>query len=129
MKQHKKALAVWLAAILLLLAGALLTGSPGRSESVQETMRDAVLHNLNQIDLLGLKTVNPGMISAFLVTAFLLLAALLLRILVIPRFQYAPGKLQMLLEEAVGLFDRMAQGSSPHRFRCCRLYTSDAAAA
>ena len=122
MKQHKKALAVWLAAILLLLAGALLTGSPGRSESVQETMRDAVLHNLNQIDLLGLKTVNPGMISAFLVTAFLLLAALLLRILVIPRFQYAPGKLQMLLEEAVGLFDRMAQGSSPHRFRFVGAY-------
>ena len=34
-------------------------------------------------------------------TAFLLLAALLLRILVIPRFQYAPGKLQMLLEHVV----------------------------
>ena len=34
MKQHKKALALWVAAILLLLAGALLTGSPGRAESV-----------------------------------------------------------------------------------------------
>ena len=29
MRQRKKGLALWLAAILLLLAGALLTGSPG----------------------------------------------------------------------------------------------------
>ena len=64
MKQHKKGLALWLAAILLLLAGALLTGSPGRAETVQEAMRDAVLHSVNRISLFGLKTVNPGMISA-----------------------------------------------------------------
>ena len=116
MKQHKKGLALWLAAILLLLAGALLTGSPGRTETVQEAMRDAVLHDVNRISLLGWKDVNPGLISAFLVTAILLLAAALIRIFVIPRFRYMPGKLQLLLEEAVGLFDRMARGSSPHRF-------------
>lgn len=115
MKQHKKGLALWLAAILLLLAGALLTGSPGRTETVQEAMRDAVLHDVNRISLLGWKAVNPGLISAFLVTAILLLAAALIRIFVIPRFRYMPGKLQLLLEEAVGLFDRMAKGSSPHR--------------
>lgn len=116
MKQHKKGLALWLAAILLLLAGALLTGSPGRTETVQEAMRDAVLHDVNRISLLGWKEVNPGLISAFLVTAILLVAAALIRIFVIPRFRYMPGKLQLLLEEAVGLFDRMAKGSSPHRF-------------
>ena len=115
MKQHKKGLALWLAAILLLLAGALLTGSPGRAEGVQEAMRDAVLHDVNQISLLGWKSVNPGLISAFLVTAILLLAAVLIRIFVIPRFRYTPGKLQLLLEEAVGLFDRMAKTNSPHR--------------
>lgn len=115
MKQHKKGLTLWLAAILLLLAGALLTGSPGRTETVQEAMRDAVLHDVNRISLLGWKAVNPGLISAFLVTAILLLAAALIRIFVIPRFRYMPGKLQLLLEEAVGLFDRMAKGSSPHR--------------
>jgi len=122
MKEHKKGLAVWLAAILLLLAGALLTGSPGHAEGVQEAMRDAVLHDINRISLFGLLNVNPGMISALLVSAILLLAALLLRIFAIPRFQYTPGKLQMLLEEAVGLFDRMAKGSSPHRYRFVGAY-------
>ena len=41
MKQHKKALALFGGVALVLLLGALLAGSPGRSESVQETMRDA----------------------------------------------------------------------------------------
>ena len=62
MKQYKKGLTLWLIAILVLLAGALLTGSPGRTESVQEAMRDAVLHNVNRISLFGLKEVNPGLI-------------------------------------------------------------------
>ena len=79
-------------------------------------MRDAVLHNINQISLFGLKEVNPGLISAFLVTGGLLLAAALIRIFAIPRFQYIPGKLQLVLEEVVGLFDGMAKSSSPHRF-------------
>ena len=74
MKQHKKALALWIGSVLVLLVGALLAGSPGRTETVQEAMRDAVLHSVNRISLLGLKTVNPGMISAFVVTAALLLA-------------------------------------------------------
>lgn len=122
MKQHKKGLVLWLAAILLLLAGALLTGSPGRSESVQEAMRDAVLHDINRISLFGLKQVNPGLISAFVVTAFLLAAAACIRLFVIPRFQYIPGRLQLLLEELVGLFDRMAKQSSPLRNKFLGLY-------
>ena len=128
MKQHKKGLALWLTAILLLLAGALLTGSPGRAESVQEAMRDAVLHSANRISLFGLKTVNPGLISAFTVTAILLLAAAGIRIFAIPRFRFAPGKFQMLLEEAVGLFDRMASSSSPHRSRFLGAYIFGAGA-
>lgn len=115
MKQHKLGLALWLAAILLLLAGALLTGSPGHAEGVQEAMRDAVLHDLNQVSLFGLKNVNPGLISAFTVTGILLVTAVLIRVFAIPRFRFVPGKLQMLVEEAVGFFDRMARGSSPHR--------------
>lgn len=115
MRQHKRGLALWLLAILLLLAGALLTGSPGRLESVQEAMRDAVLHDVNQIGLLGGKAVNPGLISAFTVTAVLLVFALCVRVFVIPRFQYIPGKFQLLLEEWVGLFDGMAKSNSPHR--------------
>ena len=122
MKQHKKALALWLAAILLLLAGALLTGSPGRAEGVQETMRDAVLHGENRISLLGWKDVNPGLISAFTVSAILLAAAACIRIFAVPRFRLKPGRFQLLLEEAVGLFDRMARSNSPHRFRFVEAY-------
>ena len=55
MKQHKIGLAIWIGVTVLLLAGALLAGSPGRVESVQEAMRDAVLHNNNQISLFGWK--------------------------------------------------------------------------
>ena len=112
----KKAVILWLLVVLALLAGALLAGVSGRTETVQQTMRDAVLHDVNRISLLGLKEVNPGLISAFAVTAVLLLAAACIRLFVIPRFQYIPGKLQLALEEAVGLFDNMAKGSSPHRF-------------
>ena len=122
MKQHKKGLVVWLVVVLLLLAGALAAGPSVRAESVQETMRDAVLHDVNQISLLGWKAVNPGLISAFLVTAVLLLAAALIRIFAIPRFRYVPGRLQLALEEAVGRFDGMAKGSSPHRYRFVGAY-------
>ncbi|MBD5162572.1 MAG: F0F1 ATP synthase subunit A [Oscillibacter sp.] len=122
MKQHKLGLALWLAAILLLLAGALLTGSPGHAEDVQEAMRDAVLHDINQVSLFGVKNVNPGLISAFTVTGILLAIAVLIRVFAIPRFRFVPGKLQMLVEEAVGLFDGMARGSSPHRFRFVGTY-------
>ena len=122
MKQHKKGLVVWLLTVLLLLAAALAVGPSGRSETVQEAMRDAVLHDVNRISLFGLKEVNPGLISAFTVTALLLLAAALIRVLVIPRFRYIPGRLQLALEELVGLFDGMARGSSPHRFRFLGAY-------
>ncbi len=115
MKHHKKGLLLWIAAVVLLLAGSLLAGYHGRTESVQEAMRDAVLHSANQVSLFGVKNVSPGLISAFAVTAILLLAAACLRVFAVPRFQFMPGKLQLALEEAVGLFDRMAKANSPHR--------------
>ena len=62
MKQRKLGLVFGLAAVLL-LAAALLSGSSGRTESVQGAMRDAVLHDVNQISLFGLKTVTPGKIG------------------------------------------------------------------
>lgn len=122
MKHRKIGLVLWIAVVLALLAGSLLAGSAGRSESVQEAMRDAVLHDVNQVSLFGLKAVNPGLISAFLVTAVLLLAALLIRLLAIPRFRYRPGRFQMVLEQAVGLFNGMAKSSSPHRNRFMGAY-------
>ena len=79
-KRKRISLAVWLALILASLAGVVLTGSSAQNESIQEIMRDAVLHESNKLDLFGME-VNPGLISAFTVTGLLLLAALLIRIL------------------------------------------------
>lgn len=116
MKPKKTLLIPWLCLAALLLAGSLLTAPPGgRSETVQETMRDAVLHTSNQISLFGWKAVNPGLISAMTVTAVLLAAAVLIRLLVIPKFQYVPGRFQLFLEQIVSLFDGMAKASSPAR--------------
>ena len=107
---------VWLGLAALFLIGGLLLSPPtGSEESIQETMRDAVLHESNQISLLGLRPVNPALISGLVVTAVLLLAAAVIRIFVIPRFKYVPGKFQLLLEQAVGLFDGLAKSNSPWR--------------
>ena len=108
-KQRRRELVIWLAAVAVFLIASILVGPPGRSETVQETMRDAVLHETNRVSLFSIKDVNPGLISAMLVSAFLLVAAALIRIFAIP------GKFQLLLEQLVSLFDGLARGSSPHR--------------
>ncbi len=128
MKQHMKGLVIWLGVVAALFAAALLAGPSERPETVQEAMRDAVIHSTGRISLFGWKAVNPGLISAFLVTAVLLAAAALIRIFAIPRFKLRPGKLQLLLEEAVGLFGGMARGSSPHRNRFLGPYIFSAGA-
>ena len=78
-------------------------------------MRDAVLHESNQISFFGLRTVNPALISGMVVTAVLLIAATCIRIFAVPKFRYVPGRFQMLLEQAVGMFDGMAKSNSPWR--------------
>ena len=70
-------------AALFFLTAAILTGGGEKHETIQETMRDAVLHTSAKIGLFGLE-VNPGLISAFTVTGVLFLLALLVRIFVIP---------------------------------------------
>ena len=114
-KKKTRFIVVWLLITAAFLAGSLLIPGHGKSESVQEAMRDAVLHGTNRISLFGLKDVNPAYISSLVVVGIILVAALLLRIFVIPRFKTVPGKLQMVLETVVGLFDGMAKGNSPHR--------------
>ena len=96
MKQKKKALVLWLALIAVLLAASLLTAPAGTGESVQEVMRDAVLHETGQVSLFGLTKVNPGLISAYVVTALLLVLAVCLRVFAVPRFRQVPGRLQLL---------------------------------
>ncbi|MBO4692852.1 MAG: F0F1 ATP synthase subunit A [Clostridia bacterium] len=78
-------------------------------------MRDAVIHETNKIDFFGLGYVNPALVSAYTVTFFLLLFALIVRIFAVPRFKFIPGKLQLLIEEAVGFFDNLAKSNSPHK--------------
>lgn len=114
MKQHKKGLVIWVLVVVALLIASILAGTQERAESVQEAMRDAVLHGENRMAFLGGKTVSPALISAFVVTGLLILIALVIRIFAVPRFRLQPGKLQLALEEAVGLFHNMARSNSPH---------------
>lgn len=107
MKAKKTKLALWICAIVVLLVASILVPSVQKTETIQVTMRDAVLHETNRISLFGIKDVNPALISAMVVSGILLVFAVIVRIFVIPRFKMVPGKFQMLLEQAVDLFDGM----------------------
>lgn len=116
MKQSKKRfLLLWICVCAVLLAGGLLAPGGGEQEAIQTTMRDAVLHEGDRISLFGLRPVNLGLISSLVVTVVLLAAAVLIRLFIIPRFQYVPGKFQLILEQAVGMFDGLAKSNSPWR--------------
>ena len=108
-------IAVWLLCAAAFLISALAIGGTARDENIKEAMRDAVLHGDNRISFFGIKDVNPAVVSAFTVTGILLFAALLIRIFALPKFKEIPGRFQILLEEAVGFFDKLAKGNSPHK--------------
>ena len=78
-KKKIRFIVVWLLITAAFLAGSLLVPGHGKSESVQEAMRDAVLHGTNRISLFGLKDVNPAYISSLVVVGvlFTLLHALI----------------------------------------------------
>lgn len=121
-KQKYISFTVFFLIIVILLVGIFLTGNSSETESIQEVMQNEVLHDTHKISLFGIMDVNPGLISAFVVTVILFVFALVVRIFVIPRFRNVPGKFQMILEEAVGLFDRLAKTNSPHRNRFLGAY-------
>ncbi len=101
--------------IVVLIVGICLTDSLyEKNEAISEVMKDAVLHEKNQINLFGLH-VNPGLISAFIVTAVLLIFAAVVRIFIIPKFKLIPGRFQLLMETLVGYFSGQAKQNSPHR--------------
>ncbi len=115
-KQKTTTLIVMAVLIVLLIVGIVLTGGKTEhSETVREMMRDAVLHDTNRIDFLGIMDVSPALVSAYVVTGLILLMALIIRIFVIPKFKEVPGKFQILLETWVGFFDDLAKSYSPHR--------------
>ena len=129
MKRQKSiVLAVTLAVIALLLVGIFLIPDKQSGESINDAMRDEVLHETNKISLFGLMDVNPGLISAFTVTGILFVFSLVVRVFVIPKFSYVPGRFQLVLETAVGMFDGMAKGSSPKRNKFLGAYIFTAAA-
>lgn len=88
MKSKKKFMILWVLLIAVLFAGSLLTAPPGKAETIQ---------------------------TAMTVSAILLIAAACIRVFVIPKFKLVPGRFQLLLEQAVSLFDGMARTSSPQR--------------
>ena len=115
-KQKMRSGIVFGCLIVVFLIGSILTANPHKAHGdIQEVMRDAVLHETGQINLFGITTVNPGLISAFTVTGVLLVVCLCIRIFVIPRFTMVPGRFQLILEQLVGLLDGMTRGNSPHR--------------
>ena len=114
-KRRTRSAIVFGAVAALLVIGIVLTKHGAHAESIQESMRDAVLHESGKISLFGLINVNPGLISAFTVSGILIVFALIVRIFFIPRFKMIPGKFQLLLEQGVGLFDGLAKSNSPHR--------------
>ena len=115
-------LAIWLAVIVLLLIGIVLLWPPGaKHETIQEAMKDGVLHEHNKMSLFGLE-VNPGLISAYVVTAILLVAAALIRIFAIPKFKTVPGKFQSVIEKLVEFFSDMAHTNSHHKPRFVGAY-------
>ncbi len=106
---------VWVLCAAAFLVSSLVIGGASPEESIKETMRDAVLHDTNKISLFGIMDVNPAVISAYTVTFILLIFAVFVRIFAVPKFKTIPGKFQILLEEAVGFFDNLAKGNSPHK--------------
>lgn len=121
-KKTRRFIMIWIVLIVLMTAASFFVPGVNSGESIKEVMKDAVLHGENRISLFGIKDVNPAIISAMTVTGVLLLVALVIRIFVIPRFQYVPGKFQLLLEELIGFFDGLAKENSPHRNRFLGAY-------
>jgi F-type H+-transporting ATPase subunit a len=112
-QERKKAIIVFSLMALVFMIGSILTGGGGgEEESIQTVMRDAVMHDVNKVSLLGLKDVNPALISGFIVSGLMIIFALICRIFVIPRFKLVPGKFQLVLETVVGIFNGMAKGNS-----------------
>lgn len=113
---------------VILMIGTIIVKSPEHHGSIREPMRDAVLHETDKISLFGLMEVNPGLISAFTVTGIFFVFAVIVRIFVIPKFKLVPGKIQLLLETAVGFFDNLAKSNSPHRNKFLGAYIFTAGA-
>ncbi|MCR5831253.1 MAG: F0F1 ATP synthase subunit A [Lachnospiraceae bacterium] len=108
--------------LAVLLALIIMTGGSKEEEPIKMVMKDAVLHEYAKVRFLGIMNVNPAVISAYTVTGIIFVFSLIVRIFVIPRFKVMPGKFQLLLEQAVGIFDGLATSNSPQRHKFLGAY-------
>lgn len=106
--RHAKELLAWGAVVAALLVLCMLVPGAEEHEEITVAMRDAVLHEQNQISLFGFKNVNPALIAAMTVSGVLLIGALLIRLFVIPKLSLVPGRFQLVLETIVNLLDGLA---------------------
>lgn len=118
----KKVVLIISTLMILSLVFSFLIPAQHAGEDLKASMRDAVLHEHNQVSLFGLTNVHPALISAFVVTGILGVFALIVRIFFIPKFKLVPGKFQLFIESAVEAFANMAKANSPHRNRFLGLY-------
>ena len=116
-KRNRFIIVISVILVILLVLIFMTGGRKGEEEPIRTVMKDAVLHEHAQINFLGIRSVNPAVISAYTVTGIILVFSLIVRIFFIPKFSKIPGKFQLLLEQAVGIFDGLATSNSPHRQR------------
>ena len=122
-KKRTRFIIIMLFLLALILVGVFLTGNnPAAEEPIGEVMRDAVLHENAKVRLFGILSVNPALVSAYTVTGIIFVFALIVRIFVIPKFSNTPVRFQLLLEQAVGIFDGLAKSNSPHRHKFLGAY-------
>lgn len=114
-KISKKTLIFLVVSVLiaaLLIVGIVLTNGMGKEkESINEVMKDAVLHEGDKIAI-GSLEVNPGLISSWVVVASILIFAVIFRIFIFPRFKNIPGRFQAAIETVVEYFGNLAESSN-----------------
>ena len=127
-KKRTRFVAVIAILLVVILVGVFLTGKSSDKEPIKTVMRDAVLHEEAKVNFLGIIPVNPSVVSAYTVTGIIFVFSLIVRIFVIPKFSNTPGKFQLVLEQAVGIFDDLAASNSPHRHKFLGAYVFTAGA-
>lgn len=103
-------------AIISLIGSVVLHKGHTGNMTLQEAMKEAILHEVEKINLFGIIDVNPALIAGFIVTGSIILFALIIRIFVIPKFKRIPGKFQIILEQSVNMFRNLAISNSPHKY-------------
>lgn len=121
-KQRKRSVLIILLLAVFFLVLSIICKGPENAESIQEVMKDGVLHETNKISLFGIMEVNPSVVSGIIVTGILLGLALCIRLFLIPKFKMVPTKPQIVIETAVGYFYNLAKTNSPHRNRFLGAY-------